>query len=163
MNRAFQQRGLSLFELMIALAVVGVLSAVAIPVYRGYMDTAAMTRVTANFEQGVKVAQAEFTKVKTRAALGIASSVPDSTKGWVEVLNSQGVQAPGGGPAFIPSNNKKSERGDADTGAIGIRWQKKKARLQMWRPLYLGLNEMRADITSAGVEIKDQRSSDWEE
>ena len=60
-----RQGGFSLFELMIAVAVVGILSAVAVPAYRSYIDTAAMTRVTANFEQGIRVAQSEFTKKKS--------------------------------------------------------------------------------------------------
>ena len=114
------QRGFSLFELMIALAVVGVLSAVAIPAYRSYIDTASMTRVAANFEQGIRVAQATFTKVKTRAALGISDPVPATTEEWLELLNSDGVQAPGGGPAYVSSRNRRDFRGDATTGAVGV-------------------------------------------
>jgi len=151
------QRGLSLFELMIALTVVGVLSAIALPAYRSYVDTAAMTRVAANFEQGVRVAQAEFAKVKSRLALGINTSVPNSTAGWVDLLNKNGVLAPGGGPAFVASNNNKDNRGDAETGAIGVQWRMGTQELRLWRPLYLSLVEQRADITAEGFTITVQR------
>ena len=46
-------RGFSLFELMIAVAVIGIVSALAVPAYRSYVETANMTKVTANFEQAV--------------------------------------------------------------------------------------------------------------
>ena len=49
MHNCPKQQGFSFFELMIAVAAVGILSAVAIPAYRGYIDTANMTKVTASF------------------------------------------------------------------------------------------------------------------
>ncbi len=165
--------GFTMFELLIAVAVIGIVSALAVPAYRSYIETANMTKVIAHFEQGVRVAQNTFAKDKTRVAIGIAPSAPDTVEGWIELLNANGVQAPGGGPAYIESNNNKnSGRGDPDTGAIGVRWQsfrpskeknngdirpEREATLTLWRPIYLSLVEQRAVITSEAVDIKVQR------
>jgi prepilin-type N-terminal cleavage/methylation domain-containing protein len=149
--------GFSLFEWMIAAAVIGIVSALAVPAYRGYIETANMTKVTANFEQGVRIAQNTFAKDKTRVTIGLPATAPNHTDGWIELLNRSGVQAPGGGPAYIPStNNKTSGRGDAEKGAVDVQWRAERsaktrknrkvslareARLTLWRPLYLSLVE----------------------
>jgi len=151
------QRGFSFFELMIAVAVVGIVSAVSIPAYKGYIDTANMTKVTATFEESVRMVSATFTRRKTRVTLGLTTNVPDTTEGWILLLNKNGIEAPGGGPAFIPSTNKTGEKGDALTGAIGVRWKKankkKPDRIDLWRPLYSDLTGQRAYITEDDLVI----------
>ena len=167
--------GFSLFELLIAIAVIGIVSALAVPAYRSYIETANMTKVTANFEQGVRVAQSTFAKDKTRIAIGLSRTAPSDTDGWIDLLNKGGVEAPGGGPAYIPStNNRTSGRGDAEKGAVGVQWfaardakvrrngsvrPARTAKLRLWRPLYLSLVEQRAEITDEGIDIRIQRKN----
>ncbi len=159
MPRFPRHSGMSLFELLIALAIAGLLAGLAIPAYRSYIDTANMTRVTSNFEQAIRVAQATFRKRDAMMPLGIDVPIPSTTELWIDLLNENGVSAPGGGPAYIASNNKKDTgRGDPETGAIGVQWRKKKVDLRLWRPLYSALVEQRATITSDAVEITIQRS-----
>lgn len=122
MPNLHRQRGFSLFELMIVVAVVGILSAVAVPAYRSYIATANMAKVTANFEEAVRLGNNTFNLEKARVALGLVTSVPDTTEDWILLFNKSGAQAPGGGPAFIPSSDSAGERGDSATGAIGVRW-----------------------------------------
>ncbi|MDK1023024.1 MAG: prepilin-type N-terminal cleavage/methylation domain-containing protein [Gammaproteobacteria bacterium] len=168
MNNWQNYKGFSFFELMIAVAVIGILSAVAIPAYRGYIDTANMTKVTAGFEESVRFVVASFARRKTRLALGIVEKIPDTTNEWIVVLNPSGYEAPGGGPAFIPSKNKKGQKGDPLTGAIGVRWKKAKpakvnkkgrikpgkpARLELWRPLYSDLVGQHVTITEGNLDI----------
>ncbi|MCB1644522.1 MAG: prepilin-type N-terminal cleavage/methylation domain-containing protein [Pseudomonadales bacterium] len=166
-------RGYSLFELLIAIAVIGIVSALAIPAYRTYIETANMTKVTANFEQAIRVAQLSFSKDKTRRAIGLFDTLPSTTEAWITLLNKSGVQAPGGGPAYIASsNNQTTGRGNAETGAIGVNWidsrsesvrangtvrPAREARLDLWRPRYLSLREQRALVTEAGVDLRNQR------
>lgn len=168
-----RQQGFSLFELMIALAVIGIVSAFAVPAYRSYVDTANMTKVTANFEQAIRLAQNEYGHNKTRVAIGLPSNLPETTEDWLTMLNGNGLEAPGGGPAFIEStNNQTTGRGDAVTGAIGVRWQAyrassvrrngttrpaRAARLQVWRPRYSALVEQRANIYQDEIDIVLQR------
>ena len=166
-----KSRGFTLIELMIVIAVTGVIAAFAIPAYRGYVDTANMTKVTANFEEAVRLAQATFTKDKTLITLGILPMAPTDTKGWIQIFNSSGAKAPGGDPSYIPSsNNKIYGRGNSITGAIGVKWSSaskgkkskgkkssKPARLELWRPRFKSLVEQRATITTNGIEVKNQR------
>lgn len=42
-NQALSQSGFTLFELMIAIAVIAILTAIAVPAYQGYVQKAAMT------------------------------------------------------------------------------------------------------------------------
>lgn len=161
-----KNKGFTLFELMIVVAVIGIISAIAVPAYRSYIETANMTKVTAHFEEAVRLARNTFAKDKTRVTIGLTASAPNDTEGWITLFNSTGVSAPGGGPAYIPSDNKKDGgRGDMITGAVGVKWRPAKtgtkpkpARLEIWRPLYLSLIEQRARITSNDIEIKIQRS-----
>ena len=160
---------------MIAVEIIGIVSALALPAYRGYVETANMTKVAANFEQSVRVAQNMFAKDRTRVAIGLPASAPTDTEGWIELLNKADTQAPGGGPAYVASTNKKdSGRGDPTSGAVGVRWKAAKAaktdkkgktkaaapaELTLWRPLYLSLVEQRAKITAGSIEIDVQRTS----
>ncbi len=157
---SFRQYGMSLLELLIALAILGILSGLAIPAYRSYIDTANMTRVTANFENAIRVSQASFKKRDAMLNLGINMPVPSTTAAWIDLFNEDGVLAPGGGPAYIASTNKKSGgRGDPETGAIGVQWRKKKADLRLWRPLYSSLVEQRATLNGNETDVIIQRKN----
>jgi|TARA_B100001964_G_scaffold128829_1_gene142495 hypothetical protein len=93
-----------------------------VPAYRNYIETANMAKVTANFEEAVRLARNTFVKDKTRITIGLPATAPNDTAGWITMFNKSGVLAPGGGPAYIPSNNKKDTgRGDMVTGAIGVK------------------------------------------
>ncbi len=151
--------GFTLIELMMVIAVVSVLSALAIPAYRSYIETANMTRVAANFEEAVRTASNVFAKDKTLVTLGIPASAPADAAGWIALLNISGVQAPGGGPAFIDEKD-----GDDTTGAIGVKWKEEKpakdgdpaepARLELRRPAYKSLVKHRARISADEIDIE---------
>jgi prepilin-type N-terminal cleavage/methylation domain-containing protein len=157
-----RQTGVSLFELMIALAVIGLLAGVAVPTYRSFIETANMTKVSSNFDQAIRVARNTFQMNETRFAIGLTAATPDNTDDWIKLLNANGAKSPGGDDAYISATNKKNPkkgpgRGDAESGSIGVEWNDGKSQLRIWRPLYLSLTEQRATITADGVDIKDQR------
>lgn len=154
--------GFSLLELMIAIAIVGIVSALAVPAYRAYIETANMTKTNAAYENAVRVARETFAKQESRAALGLTTNVPTTSEGWINLLDKDNqVRAPGGGPAYVSKGNQgegkgNSEYGDPEeTGAVVINVTKDGAQVVVDRPAYLDLKPYRARIGQDSLEYEE--------
>lgn len=99
---------------MIVVAIIGVLAAVAIPAYQGYINTANMGKVRSHFEEAKRLVQTTYVKGVVQQSLNQTLSVPANTSGWILIFNRTGASAPGGGNAFISGSS------NATTGAIGV-------------------------------------------
>ena len=116
------QKGFTLIELMIVVAIIGILSAVAIPAYQGYIENANMAKVSAHYSSAVNLVKSTIAKGDANVALGLERGTPTDAEGWVTLLNKAGGSAPGGGAAYLELDDggTPAHRDATRNGQIGV-------------------------------------------
>ncbi len=112
-------RGFTLVELMIVIAIIGVIATFAVPAFQGYVVTANSAKVNVHYEQAVNWSKGEMLRLRAQMSSGFdraeVSESRDSAQKWLDALQAEVTgtdsTSPEGSAAY--STDAETAGGDA--------------------------------------------------
>ncbi len=117
----FRQAAFSLIELLVAIAIIGILSAIAVPAYQNYVTNANMSRVNVHMAEGTRFAENELRRLQINLTMGLLDGESMdallTAEQLAERLNASGGSAPTGVAAYKAGAHTQD---DDTSGQIAI-------------------------------------------
>lgn len=112
------QKGYSLIEVIVVLAIIGVLVVVGLRAHRGYIQSENIASVDRQYGEAVSLARATFEKRQKNSTIGQSIDAPSTGTAWIALLNQSGGVAPGdNSSAYISTAATKAT---SSSGAVSV-------------------------------------------
>lgn len=138
--------GFTLIELMIVVALIGVVSSMALVAYSSYQQTASAQAMVSNFESAIKTTKANYLAARQLRSIGapVNRVIHTNSDAWASAFNHGNSRAPGGGEAY------EVGAGNGITGAVGVEFNGSYATLDavviLYRPAFAGVDAQSISI-----------------
>ena len=151
-----RQLAFTLIELLITVAVIGIVFAFAIPFYRSYIDTANMAKINSAYQTAIRYTREAMARNDTRMSMGLPSNLPTTTQGWIKLYDpTGGGQAPGGGAIYRVYGTISLSKA-TKIGAVVVASPNHNSWVDFWRPAYKDLKAQYVRVERTGdVVTKD--------